>query len=114
MTLMPHIVFFVTRVRVGDLRACLSWIWQLCSDLLSRIEPLTGLMLCACRDMWQSKHPAGLLHATARVISGGPVYVSDRPGVHDFALLRRVVMPDGSVLRPLLPGRPTWVPVVVM
>ena len=27
---------------------------------------------------------------------GGPVYVSDRPGRHDFALLRRLVLPDGA------------------
>jgi len=33
--------------------------------------------------------------------------VSDRPGLHDFALLRRMVLPDGSVLRCQLPGRPT-------
>jgi raffinose synthase len=35
------------------------------------------------------------------------VYVSDRPDHHDFDLLRRLVLPDGSVLRCRLPGRPT-------
>jgi raffinose synthase len=35
------------------------------------------------------------------------VYVSDRPGRHDFDLLRRLVLPDGCVLRCRLPGRPT-------
>lgn len=35
------------------------------------------------------------------------MYVSDRPGQHDFGLLRRLVLPDGSVLRCRLPGRPT-------
>jgi hypothetical protein len=39
--------------------------------------------------------------------AGGLVYVSDRVGEHDFSLLRRLVLPDGSVLRCLLPGRPT-------
>ena len=39
--------------------------------------------------------------------AGGPFYVSDRPGQHDFAMLRRMVLPDGSVLRCQLPGRPT-------
>lgn len=58
-------------------------------------------------DMFHSRHPAALLHATARAISGGPVYVSDRPGNHDFDLLRRLVLADGSVLRCRLPGRPT-------
>ena len=27
------------------------------------------------------------------------MYVSDHPGDHDFALLRRLVLPDGSILR---------------
>lgn len=27
---------------------------------------------------------------------GGPVYISDKPGHHDFALLRRLVLADGS------------------
>ncbi|KAL4419946.1 hypothetical protein ABPG75_007044 [Micractinium tetrahymenae] len=58
-------------------------------------------------DMFHSKHSAALLHATARAISGGPVYCSDKPGQHDFGLLRRLVLRDGSVLRCLLPGRPT-------
>lgn len=43
----------------------------------------------------------------ARAVSGGAVYVSDKPGQHDFSLLRRLVLPDGAVLRGLLPGRPT-------
>eukprot|EP00775_Hariotina_reticulata_P012148 gene12148-12286_t len=58
-------------------------------------------------DMFQSAHPAGVLHGMARAVSGGAVYVSDKPGQHDFELLRRLVLPDGSVLRALLPGRPT-------
>jgi hypothetical protein len=49
----------------------------------------------------------GVLHGMARAVSGGAVYVSDKPGQHDFELLRRLVLPDGSVLRALLPGRPT-------
>lgn len=35
------------------------------------------------------------------------MYVSDKPGEHDFALLHSLVLPDGSVLRASLPGRPT-------
>jgi len=58
-------------------------------------------------DMFQSKHPANLLHAAARAVSGAAIYVSDKPGQHDFTLLRRLVLPDGSVLRANLPGRPT-------
>ena len=35
------------------------------------------------------------------------MYVSDSPGQHDFGLLKKLVLPDGSVLRAQLPGRPT-------
>jgi len=58
-------------------------------------------------DMFQSAHPAAELHARARAVSGAAVYVSDKPGAHDFELLRRLVLLDGSVFRAQLPGRPT-------
>lgn len=32
---------------------------------------------------------------------------SDKPGHHDFNLLKKLVLPDGSILRAKLPGRPT-------
>lgn len=32
---------------------------------------------------------------------------SDKPGNHDFNLLKKLVLPDGSILRAKLPGRPT-------
>lgn len=58
-------------------------------------------------DMFHSVHPAATLHATARAVSGGAVYVSDYPGKHNFDILHRLVLEDGSILRALLPGRPT-------
>lgn len=58
-------------------------------------------------DMFQSAHARGAFHAAARAVSGGPVYVSDRVGEHDFELLRRLVLSDGRVLRADDPGRPT-------
>ncbi|KAL3623976.1 putative galactinol--sucrose galactosyltransferase 6 [Castilleja foliolosa] len=58
-------------------------------------------------DMFHSLHPAAEYHGSARAISGGPVYVSDAPGKHNFDLLRKLVLPDGSILRASLPGRPT-------
>ncbi|KAL9810961.1 putative galactinol--sucrose galactosyltransferase [Arabidopsis thaliana] len=58
-------------------------------------------------DMFHSVHPAAEYHASARAISGGPLYVSDAPGKHNFELLRKLVLPDGSILRARLPGRPT-------
>ena len=39
-------------------------------------------------DMFHSQHPAAELHALARAVSGGPVYVSDFPGKHNFDVLR--------------------------
>jgi hypothetical protein len=47
------------------------------------------------------------LHATARAVSGGPVYVSDVPGSHSFDILKQLVLPGGSILRALLPARPS-------
>lgn len=58
-------------------------------------------------DMFHSLHPAAEYHGAARAIGGCPIYVSDKPGNHDFELLKKLVLPDGSVLRAQLPGRPT-------
>lgn len=57
--------------------------------------------------MIQSLHPAAEYHGAARAIGGCPIYVSDKPGNHNFDLLKKLVLPDGSVLRAQLPGRPT-------
>ncbi len=57
-------------------------------------------------DMFQSGHEWGAFHAAARAVSGGPVYVSDKPGVHDFELLSKLVCSDGTVLRCDAPGVP--------
>jgi raffinose synthase len=58
-------------------------------------------------DMFHSLHESAELHAAARAIGGCPVYVSDKPGQHDPKLLRKLVMPDGTLLRAQEPGRPT-------
>ncbi|XP_007028791.2 PREDICTED: probable galactinol--sucrose galactosyltransferase 2 [Theobroma cacao] len=58
-------------------------------------------------DMFHSLHPAAEYHAAARAIGGCAIYVSDKPGNHNFELLKKLVLPDGSVLRAQLPGRPT-------
>ncbi|XP_028781779.1 galactinol--sucrose galactosyltransferase-like [Neltuma alba] len=50
-------------------------------------------------DMFQSDHPCAEFHAASRAISGGPVYVSDSVGRHNFKLLHKLVLPDGSILR---------------
>ncbi|KAK4278229.1 hypothetical protein QN277_016101 [Acacia crassicarpa] len=58
-------------------------------------------------DMFHSLHPMAEYHGAARAIGGCPIYVSDKPGHHDFDLLRKLALPDGSILRAKLPGRPT-------
>ncbi|KHG29002.1 putative galactinol--sucrose galactosyltransferase 2 -like protein [Gossypium arboreum] len=58
-------------------------------------------------DMFHSLHPAADYHAAARAVGGCAIYVSDKPGNHNFELLKKLVLPDGSVLRTQLPGRPT-------
>jgi raffinose synthase len=50
-------------------------------------------------DMFQSTHPCAEFHAASRAISGGPIYVSDAVGKHNFPLLKRLALPDGSILR---------------
>lgn len=56
-------------------------------------------------DMFQSAGTAADLHAAARALGGGAIYVSDKPGEHCFELLRQLVLPDGSTLRALRAGR---------
>ncbi|CAI9758575.1 unnamed protein product [Fraxinus pennsylvanica] len=50
-------------------------------------------------DMFQSTHPCAEFHAASRAISGGPIYVSDSVGKHNFELLKSLVLPNGSLLR---------------
>ena len=57
-------------------------------------------------DMFQSVNPNARLDAMARALSGGPVYLSDRPGKHDAEVLRPLCYADGRLIRtdaPLLP-----------
>ncbi|KAL8481339.1 hypothetical protein ACS0TY_027741 [Phlomoides rotata] len=50
-------------------------------------------------DMFQSDHLCAEFHGASRAICGGPVYVSDKVGRHNFDLLRKLVLPDGTILR---------------
>lgn len=84
----------------------------------------TRSYMCTARRLFTAGPAAGplLLHAPPPLLpllppkgfallilpaAGGPVYVSDRPGVHDFVVLGRLVLPDGSVLRCARHARPT-------
>jgi hypothetical protein len=48
-------------------------------------------------DMFESSGRFALTHAQARILSGGPVYVTDEPGRVDAALLSRLCLDDGTL-----------------
>ncbi|KAF8392716.1 hypothetical protein HHK36_023065 [Tetracentron sinense] len=48
-------------------------------------------------DMFQSDHLCAKFHAGSRAICGGPVYLSDSVGGHDFDLIKKLVFPDGTI-----------------
>ncbi|KAH0975410.1 hypothetical protein GBA52_017309 [Prunus armeniaca] len=54
----------------------------------------------------RSDHYTAEFHAAARALGGCPVYVSDKPGSHNFNVLKKLVLPDGSILRARYAGRP--------
>jgi raffinose synthase len=59
-------------------------------------------------DMFQSHHEHGAFHAASRAISGGPVYVSDRPGEQNADVLNRLCDDNGTLYRcpaPAMPAR---------
>lgn len=58
-------------------------------------------------DMFQSGHEWGAYHAAGRAISASPIYVSDKLDGHDFEVLRRLVLSDGTVCRTDAPALPT-------
>ncbi|KAI4343687.1 hypothetical protein L6164_011006 [Bauhinia variegata] len=68
---------------------------------------LLGEIMVPDWDMFHSKHETADFHGAARAIGGCAVYVSDKPGNHDFNILKKLVLPDGSVLRARYAGRPT-------
>ncbi|CAN0345806.1 unnamed protein product, partial [Discosporangium mesarthrocarpum] len=71
-----------------------------------------GLLISNCGlqdwDMFQTGiGQASWMHAVSRAVSGGPVYISDRPGMHNLDILKRTVLEDGDVLRPTINALPT-------
>ncbi|WEW59261.1 hypothetical protein PRK78_004730 [Emydomyces testavorans] len=59
-------------------------------------------------DMFQTDHPYASFHGAARCVSGGPIYITDEPGKHDFFLVNQMTAPsvDGTaiILRPSVVG----------
>ena len=60
-------------------------------------------------DMFQTQHEHGRLHAVGRCISGGPIYITDTPGKHDFDLINEMTAPTTRgqtiILRPSVMGK---------
>jgi len=57
-------------------------------------------------DMFQSHGPCPELHAAARAISGGPVYLCDKPGMQNFEIVSKLAISGSKALRfdrPALP-----------
>ncbi|XP_030531295.1 probable galactinol--sucrose galactosyltransferase 2 isoform X2 [Rhodamnia argentea] len=68
---------------------------------------LLGEIFVSDWDMFHSKHETAEFHGAARALGGCAVYVSDKAANHDFNILKKLVLPDGSVLRARYAGRPT-------
>jgi raffinose synthase len=67
----------------------------------------TGTFALPDWDMFQSHHRWADFHAAARALSGGPIYVCDKPGRQKFQILRRLASDNGRVWRcsgPALPA----------
>ncbi|KAK9901474.1 hypothetical protein M0R45_034471 [Rubus argutus] len=58
-------------------------------------------------DMFQSDHLCAKFHAGSRAICGGPVYISDSVGGHNFDLIKQLVYPDGTIPKCLHFALPT-------
>lgn len=60
-------------------------------------------------DMFQTDHPYGSFHAAARCVSGGPIYITDKPGEHNVELIYQITAPTtrgtSTILRPSVVGR---------
>ncbi|KAK8695038.1 hypothetical protein V6N13_072580 [Hibiscus sabdariffa] len=68
---------------------------------------LIGEIVVPDWDMFYSDHVTAEFHGAARALSGSAVYVSDKPGSHGFDIIKKLVLPDGSILRARYAGRPT-------
>lgn len=59
-------------------------------------------------DMFQSHNPNAVMHALARTLNNGPIYLTDKPGEQNFDILNKIVFSDGRSIRAktsLLPAK---------
>ncbi|ESQ89386.1 hypothetical protein ABAC460_12815 [Asticcacaulis sp. AC460] len=65
-----------------------------------------GEMVFPDFDMFESTNPNAKLHAAVRAANCAPIYVTDKAGQHDVALLNSLVDHEGRTLRSDTPLRP--------
>jgi raffinose synthase len=58
-------------------------------------------------DMFQSNVKEAWYYAVAKVMSNGPIYISDEVGKHDATLLKSITFTDGRIINADLPALPT-------
>jgi len=58
-------------------------------------------------DMFQSNAKDAWYYAISKVMSDGPVYITDEPGKHDATLLRSITFSNGKVISADKPALPT-------
>jgi len=58
-------------------------------------------------DMFQSNSKDAWYYAVAKIMSDGPVYITDEPGKHDATLLKSITFSDGKVINADKPALPT-------
>lgn len=85
---------FAPSGRVPRCSPCSWWMCDLCEVILC-IKVSNKFILLPLHEVGVLMHKFGIS------------VNSDKPGNHNFDLLRKLVLPDGSVLRAKLPGRPT-------
>jgi raffinose synthase len=67
----------------------------------------TGEFVIPDWDMFESGHYSGAFHAASRAISGGPIYLSDKLGKHNFSVLKKLSFADSRTPVSLSWGKPT-------
>lgn len=70
--------------------------------------PLLGTVVWGDHDMFHSSDTiSNKMMAISKAISGGPIYLSDRPAHFDKEVVAPLSFSDGKLLRPLAPAVPT-------
>ena len=64
-------------------------------------------LYCCDWDMFWTMHKDAMKHSLLRAVSGGPVYVSDKPGATDPDILKPLMYLDGEILMMDRSAKPT-------